>query len=159
MAAKFATESGDNPLWQYALATYGIPGVKEVVLTMQNEFAVDVVMLLADQWRQQQQLSWPDDSQLQDYLAWRDAIIVPLRAARQLLSRDSEPLRSQLLKAELSAEQEAIRRLYRVLNNTAESHEPVDVLDTSAAFYDQIAGQKKEALRPLFQQFINLISD
>lgn len=159
MAAKFATESGDNPLWQYAIAMYGIAGVKDVVLTMQNEFSVDVVMLLADQWLQSQQLSWPDESALQDYLSWRSEIIVPVRRARQLLSRDSEPLRSQLLKAELSAEQEAIRRLFCILERSPGSASATDVLSMDSAFYDLNAGQKKEALGPLFQQFINLISD
>tara|TARA_B100000287_G_scaffold361546_1_gene354378 strand:+ start:815 stop:1330 length:516 start_codon:yes stop_codon:yes gene_type:complete len=171
MAAQFATENGDNPLWHHAIDLYGRPGVKECVLQLQNDFGVDVVMLLANQWLSSQGASWPAESDLIDYLSWREQMVVPLRSVRQQLTKDSEPLRSQLLKAELSAEQEAIRRLYLALaeeRRDASSAAVDSVLELSALFFsdkrmsgtaDISAAQKKEAIRPLFQRFAALTSD
>jgi len=163
MAAQFATERSDNPLWRYALDLYSRPGIKECVLQLQNEFATDVVMLLADRWLLQQNRRWPAETQLADYLQWRAEIVVPLRDVRQQLTRESEPLRSRLLTAELSAEQEAIRRLYLALSDEAAEAGTASVTDLSALFFRMADGeteaQKKEAIRPLFQQFAALSSD
>ncbi len=163
MAAQFATENGDNPLWHHAIDLYGRPGVKECVLQLQNDFAVDVVMLLADHWLNSLGRHWPGEDSLSDYLHWREQMVVPLRAVRQRLSKDSEPLRSQLLQAELSAEQEAIRRLYQALssadNGTQEPLLELDALFFSGAGNGPATAQKKEAIRPLFQRFIALTTD
>lgn len=155
MAAQFATESMDNPLWDYSLALYNKPGVKDSLLRLQNEAGMDVLMLLADRWLAQQGKAWASDAQLHDYLDWRRAIVEPLRAIRMRLERTAEPLRTQLLQAELSAEREGLNRLYRALNASAETASRA-LLDINAAFFD---GQKKEALEPLFSSFIKLAQD
>ncbi|WP_430460636.1 TIGR02444 family protein [Thalassolituus sp. LLYu03] len=150
MAAQFATESGDNPLWHYVLDLYGRPGVKEQMLTLQNDYGVDVLLVLSDHWLRSQSKSWPEEDALAAYIAWRDALVLPLRALRVSLEKPSEPLRSQLLKSELLAEQEGIRRLFAVLER-AQGERELLTLDALWAYPQR--GQKKEAVRPLLQQF------
>lgn len=155
MAAQFATESGDNPLWNYALAVYDRPGVKACLLTLQNEHQADVLLLLADSWLRSRQQGWPQTAPSADYVQWRDSMIRPLRALRQSLPRGAEPLRQQLLAAELTAEQEGLRRLYLSL-----AAAPAGVLSTAPEdFYFTGPAQKKEARGPLFQHFISLTAD
>ncbi len=155
MAAQFATESGDNPLWAYALAVYDRPGVQQCLLTLQNEHQADVLLLLADNWLRSEQRCWPQAAPGVNYLHWRDTMIRPLRTLRQSLSRDAEPLRQQLLNAELSAEREGVKRLYRLLKTAPSgpmSPEPEE-------FYFAADRQKKEARGPLFQQLLKLTAD
>lgn len=152
MAAQFATESMDNPLWDFSLALYNQPGVKDCLLRLQNEAGMDVLMLLADRWLIQQGKAWVSDAELHDYLIWRREIVEPLRALRMRLERNAEPLRTQLLQAELSAEREGLNRLYRVLSAATDISSRT-LLDINAVFFD---GQKKEALEPLFSSFIKL---
>lgn len=153
MAAQFATESGDNPLWHYVLDLYGSPGVKEQMLTLQNDYGMDTLMLLTDHWLAAQGKGWPQESRLTDYLLWRDAMVLPLRALRMALEKPSEPLRSQLLKSELLAEQEGIRRLFAVLEHAQGDSE---LLKLASVWAYPKRGQKKEAVRPLLQQFSRL---
>ena len=150
MAAQFATECGDNPLWHYILDLYGRPGVKELMLTLQNDYGVDVLLVLSDHWLRSQSKGWPDDNTLAAYIAWRDSMVLPLRTLRMSLEKPSEPLRSQLLKSELLAEQEGIRRLFAVLES-AQGERELLTLDSVWAYPQR--GQKKEAVRPLLQQF------
>lgn len=155
MAAQFATDSGDNPLWDYALTVYAKTGVKECLLNLQNEQGMDVLLLLADGWLQQQHRGWPASGIPETYLHWRDDMIVPLRALRCRLQKEAEPLRSQLLSAELSAEKEGLRRLYMALPES--DGKGAELLSMTAVFIRD-NGQKKEAIRPLLQQLSRLMS-
>lgn len=169
MAAQCATDSPHNPLWDFALALYGRPGVKDVLLRLQDEADMDVLILLADRWLAQQQLNWPAAESLQSYLHWRDAMIVPLRALRRCCGKEQQPLYGQLLQAELSAERQGLNLLYALLQpaavqNCAEAITDNRLLDFAPVFYDaadlagNLAGNKKEAIRPLFQHWLHLAS-
>lgn len=165
MAAQCATDSPHNPLWDFALALYGRPGVQDVLLRLQDEADMDVLVLLADRWLAQQQLNWPAAESLQGYRHWRDAMIVPLRALRRRCGKEQQPLYGQLLQAELSAERQGLNLLYSVLQNVSGqtigySEEGKTLLDFAPAFYAaaDLAGNKKEAVRPLFQRWLNLAS-
>ncbi len=166
MAAQCATDYPHNPLWDFALALYGRPGVQACLLSLQDEADMDVLILLADRWLAQQQRSWPAAESLQSYLHWRDAMIVPLRALRRRCGKEQQPLYGQLLQAELSAERQGLNLLYAVLQNDSGqaagySEEGQTLLDFAPAFYTTAtgnAGNKKEAARPLFQHWLNLAS-
>lgn len=93
------------------LSTYAQAGVKELCLRAQNEYGIDVLLLLMDAWLKKEKLAWPKQTELQAYLTWREQMIVPLRALRMSLVKDDEPLRSQLLTAELSAEKNGVALL------------------------------------------------
>src|SRR5690606_24869775 len=165
MAAQCATDSPHNPLWDFALVLYGRPGVKDCLLRLQDEADMDVLLLLADRWLAQQQLNWPAAESLQSYLHWRDAMIVPLRALRRRCGQQQQPLYGQLLQAELSAERQGLNLLYVVLQNVSVQNRARVItdnrlLDFAPAFYAaaDLAGNKKETARSLFQHWLTLAS-
>lgn len=102
-----------NPLWQFMLHHYAQEGVKEHCLRLQNEQGEDVLLYLMDLWLEQEQRTRPSAQALGVYLQWRERIIVPLRQVRMAVDKSQEPLRSQLLQAELSAEQAGVALLYQ----------------------------------------------
>lgn len=118
------------------LSTYAQVGVKELCLRAQNEYGIDVLLLLMDVWLKKEYLAWPNQSELQAYLAWRKQMIVPLRALRMSLAKDDEPLRSQLLTAELSAEKNGVALLSTArVTSTTESIE--HFLEKNFVFFNQ----------------------
>ncbi len=154
MAAQCATDSPHNPLWDFALALYGRPGVKDCLLRLQDEAGMDVLLLLADRWLVQQQRDWPAAEFLQEYRHWREGMIVPLRALRRRCGKEQQPLYGQLLQAELSAERQGLNLLYVVLQNVSVQNRAQVItdnrlLDFAPAFYAtaDLAGNKKEAAR------------
>jgi uncharacterized protein (TIGR02444 family) len=168
MAAQFATESGDNPLWEFALTFYARPGVQQTLLSLQNDGGMDVLLLLTALWLGKQQCLLPDSlAEAGDYFRWRQQVILPIRHARSQLN--AEPLRSQqaalrkqLLQAELQAEREGIVRILDWLKNQSliDQQQPcceqnlLLLQDMAAVDNGVSAAQKKEARRPLLQQLL-----
>lgn len=169
MAAQFATESGDNPLWEFALTFYARPGVQQTLLNLQNDAGMDVLLLLTALWLGKQQCLLPDHlAEAGDYFRWREQVILPIRQARSHLN--AEPLRSQqavlrkqLLQSELQAEQEGIRLIFSWLQQQTLNEQPdccaanLTLLQSlSAADNGTATAQKKEARGPLLQQLLLL---
>lgn len=159
MAAQCATECEQNPLWDYALACYSKPGVQQSALRLQDEFGLDVLLLLADRWLATQEQGWPVDAQqsLQTYFAWRDDMVVPLRTLRQRLDKSTQPLREQLLTAELSAERMAMDYLYQALQSHFNKRCDLCLWHMPWA-YSIPNAIKKEAIAPLFKTFVQQCS-
>ncbi|TVV44558.1 TIGR02444 family protein [Thalassolituus sp. C2-1] len=169
MAAQFATESGDNPLWEFALTFYARPGVQQTLLSLQNDAGMDVLLLLTALWLGKQQCLLPDSlAEAGDYFRWREQVILPIRQARSHLN--AEPLRSQqavlrkqLLQSELQAEQEGIRLIFTWLQQQALT-EQADcsavnltlLQNITMADNGSVTAQKKEARGPLLQQLLLL---
>ncbi|WP_286719129.1 TIGR02444 family protein [Thalassolituus sp. UBA2009] len=169
MAAQFATESGDNPLWEFALTFYARPGVQQTLLSLQNDAGMDVLLLLTALWLGKQQCLLPDSlAEAGDYFRWREQVILPIRQARSHLN--AEPLRSQqavlrkqLLQSELQAEQEGIRLIFTWLQQQALT-EQADcsavnltlLQNITMADNGSVTAQKKEASGPLLQQLLLL---
>ncbi len=169
MATQFATERGDNPLWEFALIFYARPGVQQTLLTLQNDADMDVLLLLTALWLGKQQCLLPDSlTEAGDYFCWRQQVILPIRHARSQL--DAEPLRSQqavlrkqLLQSELQAEQEGIRLIFiwlqqQTLTEQADCSAANLTLLQNITMADNgsVTAQKKEALGPLLQQLLLL---
>ena len=106
------------------LSIYAQAGVKELCLRAQNEYGIDVLLLLMDAWLKKEKLAWPKQTDLQAYLTWRKQMIIPLRALRMSLVKDDEPLRSQLLTAELSAEKKGVTLLSNAQTSSVATSEP-----------------------------------
>lgn len=96
------------------LRTYAQRGIKQLCLQAQNEQGLDVLLLLMDAWLKKESLAWPKQAELQAYLTWREQMIVPLRKLRMSISKEQEPLRSELLTAELSSEKHGVSLLASV---------------------------------------------
>ena len=114
MAAQCATDSDDNPLWQYALAVYGKPGVAQHLLVGQDQLGLDVLWCLTALWlAEQKQVLTPALMQQVAYDQWRSSMIIPLRALRYRCDKTHDAaLRKALLAAELAAEKRGIALLY-----------------------------------------------
>ena len=170
MAAQFATESGDNPLWEFALTFYARPGVQQTLLSLQNDAGMDVLLLLTALWLGKQQCLLPDSlAEAGDYFRWREQVILPIRQAcshlnaEPLRSQQAVVLRKQLLQSELQAEQEAIRLIFtwlqqQVLTEQADCSAANLTLLQNITMADNgsVTAQKKEARGPLLQQLLLL---
>jgi uncharacterized protein (TIGR02444 family) len=115
-----------SDVWSFALALYDRPGVSEACLTLQDEHAADVVLLIGICWlslRRPEALQASDIARLEAALApWREAAVVPLRTIRRSLKprlaalpAAAADLREQIKAAELQAERVA----FEILENAA----------------------------------------
>lgn len=107
--------SEDNPFWDFSLEVYARPGLSEACLALQEEFGVDVNMLLFCMWLAQQGRAL-DDAAAGGCMAiagpWQNGMVTPLRALRHACRDDTslapeglrESLRQELLRVELHAE-------------------------------------------------------
>lgn len=134
MGAKFATEppttaptaerisepaSGNTPLWRFALHTYGLPGVADEMLKLQDEHGADVLWLLTALWLADEGIELSQQLIVQpEYDQWRESMILPIRNQRRACDRTDTPDLYELLKkAELEAEREGLNRLYMAVRD------------------------------------------
>jgi uncharacterized protein (TIGR02444 family) len=122
----------DNPFWHYSLRSYQLPGVKPLVLALQDEVGADVNLLLCCCWLGQQglPLSASKLAELQQAIAgWRAECIVPLRSVRRYLKSqpDQTDFRQQVQALELTAEKHQQALMYRLLS----PFDAVECADTS----------------------------
>ncbi|WP_019531537.1 TIGR02444 family protein [Dasania marina] len=110
-----------NPFWQYSLTVYQRPAVAELCLQLQDDYGVDINMLLCAAWLAS--IGQPlTDPLLQGLLAeseqWQQRCVQPLRQARRFLKTTSSSDIYQQAKAlELQAEALQQQRLYDQLRN------------------------------------------
>lgn len=122
-----------NPLWRYALALYGRPGVAPSCLVLQRSLGVDVCLLIYALYACQERLRLSADSLAQtdhDLEAWRNQVVLPLRKIRETMKtgvkeiafEHSDWVREQIKVTEVNAEQVALAYL-----NTQISRLPHDL--------------------------------
>jgi uncharacterized protein (TIGR02444 family) len=100
----------DNPFWDYSLAVYARDGVADALLALQDEFGLDVNMLLYAAWLAERglQLDAAHLIPLETRVAtWREQVIHPLRRLRRQWRDypEAAALREGLKALELEAEQ------------------------------------------------------
>ncbi|MBO6560307.1 MAG: TIGR02444 family protein [Nisaea sp.] len=110
----------DNPFWTYSLTTYARDGAAAACLDLQDQYDVDVNLLLLCCWLGTEGVALDSETvrraiQLAD--EWAGPVIAPLRAVRRHLKPlavDSEiaAFREQVAALELSAEQIQQARLH-----------------------------------------------
>ncbi|MFK7977853.1 MAG: TIGR02444 family protein [Halioglobus sp.] len=107
----------DNLFWEYSCAGYAKEGVAALCLALQDEFGMDVNVLLYGAWlgnmgveASQAHLSAIDEHVLQ----WRQDIVLPLRALRRDMKGlpAGEASYEELKALELSAEQQQQELMY-----------------------------------------------
>lgn len=105
-----------NPLWDYALRLYALPGVEKACLSLQNQHGLPVNQLIFAGWLAHIPKAFeslPSDS-------WVDEVTGPLRTVRYRVRAElaRQPpvadLYRLLKQAELAAEQVELARLYRL---------------------------------------------
>jgi uncharacterized protein (TIGR02444 family) len=119
--------STQTPLWRFSLHFYRLDGVSDACIALQDEYGVDVNLLLFLFWLAagRRQLSVADVKRLDDAVrGWRDLTIVPIRDTRRKLkgaatlveAQKQEAFRTKIKAVELEAErlqQEALFGLTR----------------------------------------------
>lgn len=105
----------DANLWDFAVRLYGMPGVADACLALQEECGVDVPVLLFSAWLAGRSvaLSPSEARRIAAVVAdWHREVVVPLRTVRRRLKsgprpapdQKTESLRNTIKGAELSAE-------------------------------------------------------
>ena len=156
--------------WDFSLAIYSGPGVADACIALQDEFAVDVNILLYLFFRAANgvRLSAADVTWLdQNVVAWRNQIVKPLRHVRRELKRmdalddfdGAADLREQIKSVELEAErlqQQALERLGSTLSGQADNVS--NALETNYRHYGEFLGCElpRDALQTLSRQVMDV---
>ncbi|MBR2512825.1 MAG: TIGR02444 family protein [Halomonas sp.] len=107
------------PLWDFALALYGQPGVEQACLVLQDKAGLDVCELLFHSWLYQHGLQAAPvalNTIRQERLSWQQRVTEALRSLRRELKPQAEAsdsiatLRKTIQQAELQAERENLQR-------------------------------------------------
>ena len=112
----------ENPLWQYSLRVYTRPPVAATLLALQESCDADVNVLLSCCWcgMAGRLLS---DSEVASLVAashaWREAVTLPLRRARQFARHEDvdATVYESLKIAEIAAERHQQDRLFAILGD------------------------------------------
>jgi uncharacterized protein (TIGR02444 family) len=100
-----------NEFWTFSLASYAAQGVAESALAVQDQLGIDVNVVLYASWlaASDRRLSEVHLAELNSCVsAWREQVVVPLRAVRRYLREVPEAggLRDEVKSLELRAEQQ-----------------------------------------------------
>ena len=108
-----------DAFWRFSLTTYALPGVAPACLAFQDEGGGDVNLLLFCLWAGRAAGRLPESaigSAMTLSQRWRERAVAPLRALRRDLKAgvegfDAEPLRAEVKRLELLAEETQQRRI------------------------------------------------
>ena len=119
MAAQCATDTGNNPLWDYALGVYRLPGMANELLRLQDTQDCDVLWLLTALWLAEKGVTLTAaDLVNTEYDTCRRERILPLRAQRRACDKHHQRDEYDALKtAELDAEREGLGLLFQALSD------------------------------------------
>jgi len=100
-----------NPFWDFSLASYSRDGVPENCLALQDDFKLDVNVLLYGAWlaSQDKRLEMEHLAALEVVITpWREQVVEPLRALRRRWREypPADSLRGEVKRLELQAERQ-----------------------------------------------------
>ena len=106
-----------NPLWDYSVATYRLDEVAQLCLGLQDDFGVDVNLLMYAGWlaHMERRLSGAHLTELEALIVdWREGVVKPLRLLRRQLHgrAPAEGIRTEIKILELRAEQQQQDMMY-----------------------------------------------
>lgn len=128
----------DGDLWSFSNRFYGLSGVSEACLKLQDDHGVDVCVLMVLLWFAERRRT-VRDTQIQMMLRvsapWREQVVLPLRAVRRWLktapapfdSRSAAALRATVKAAELRAERLQLEQLESLFGRGRLCVESLDV--------------------------------
>lgn len=117
------SQTETTPFWRFSLQFYRLPGVSDACVALQDEYGVDVNLLLFLLWRASEArlLSADEVKTLDDKVRdWRNLSVIPIRDARRRLkhartlidSGQQEVFRTKIKTIELEAERLQQQALY-----------------------------------------------
>ncbi len=143
MTSATTPDAEGSGLWTWAVATYGKPGVKDALLSLQDRFGIDAPLLLWRIWLHERGLGvgpQTDGAALELTRVWKAEVVQPLRDARNRLKlanstlaadvdvAGAKRLRQEILAAELSAEKLQLDALERLALGDVVPSRRVDLL-------------------------------
>lgn len=151
----------DNPLWQFALATWQKPGVANILLRLQDEHGLNVNLLLLMLWLGERQviINATQQALLQETIEALDSeVLLPFRHIRRhLKSIPGLPpsLYDQARHLELAFEQWQLTRLYVCSKDFLP-----DIHATSCQLHNLIccSSGRLPAARPLLATLLQAVS-
>ena len=110
----------DNPLWDFAVAVYAMPGVAEECLALQGSHGIDVNLLMFCAWLGAARAAVLTGDELTEAEAavrsWHENVVRQLRAARVyskgLPAAEDTGLRARIKRIELEAERIELAMLH-----------------------------------------------
>jgi uncharacterized protein (TIGR02444 family) len=82
-----ATNHIDNPLWLYSIEQYKKPGCADFLLHAQDNYALDLNILLFIGWLVTQKKCYDESRSMQWAHAWQAKKVIPIRQVRQRAKR------------------------------------------------------------------------
>tara|TARA_R110000751_G_scaffold70086_5_gene142178 strand:- start:4894 stop:5388 length:495 start_codon:yes stop_codon:yes gene_type:complete len=152
-----------NGLTEWALDCYRQPGVMPSLLALQDEFELDVLLLLTTGWLWSCGRSLPSGQLprlVAQQLPWQQQIVAPLRQVRRNLKPDVEAqtLYQQVKAVELGAELLQLGRLQKYAEDLSGS-QAVALLDQLWALSVAQGGNKADTrLQSLLEQYAAAIT-
>lgn len=118
-----------NPLWDYSLKLYINEDIKQLCITLQNSYDINVNIVLWCCWYASDQGEFSQeflDQILADNAPWHDNVTCQLRQARQWLRNNQQnelvqPFRQQILQLEITSEAFQQKQLYELSINKKET--------------------------------------
>jgi len=121
-------------LWDFAVAVYDAPGVRELVLRLQDRHGCDVPLLLALAWLDARGVALDDaryGALAEASAAWQREVVTPLRAARRALRPQARaPMRLGLA----DAARDDFKRRVQGVELEAEKHQLLRLEALAAAW-------------------------
>lgn len=114
------TSTSPQPLWDFALAFYAQPQIAETCVHLQDNYKVNVCLLIGLRWMDESGKQLTDDelADLQAHIhVWTTQVVEPLRALRRLLKQSlaayphdetQTQMRTAIKQAELLAEKKLL---------------------------------------------------
>ena len=114
----------ENPLWKFAVEIYSREDVSEILLYAQDQFSIDVNMILYSAWLacENRSLSTRNVSEVENLVAaWRREVVLPIRCLRKSFRSivGADLIREEVKKAEILAEMEQLKMMYNIFLETS----------------------------------------
>lgn len=147
--------ASENPFWDFSLVVYGMPGVADACLRLQDEAGLDVNLVLFACWVAGAREAPLTDAEMGGVIDltrdWRERVVVPLRQIRRALKGGSDGLprdavesfRNEIKSIELASEQRQQDMLFafaETLGTAGSAPPPAERAAQNIALYLSVAG-------------------
>ena len=146
--------ASNSPFWRVSINFYGVPGVAQACIELQDQASVDVNILFFLLWNATQGRTYKkaDVAEIERMIgAWRDMAVVPIRNVRRALKSPppvmapdvAEGFRTRIKAVELEAErlqQEALFELAQTSRLGQPSASPAKAARASVDAYQGVIG-------------------
>jgi uncharacterized protein (TIGR02444 family) len=156
-----------HPFWDYSLQLYGLPGVEEACLTLQDEFDLDVNIVLFCLWSGAEGPGQLTAAEISECIArggrWQREVVQRLRYIRRTLKQDElgatpelvEVFRPRAQRLELAAEHVQQLLLAGIVPNTRGATGSNVAVKNLRAYFDETGlaaeGNAQEAMLIILQ--------